>query len=278
MKAQFTKIKTDLETLLPSGPDHLNSAEDITGATALIDKALAALKAIVLQEDFENTAEEIKFFKFFKPEILAVKIALIYKYNLRLNEPVGTSDSIIQYYESELSHIQSFFRINAFHHQYFRNHLSNMDQFYFIRNAGPLDLPIEEISDLDPVFSTQMSLLFAKFMGYQAVQDFCLQRITEALEGPVFPVTEAYKDDMKWTGDSINIVELAYGIYLTGQLNNGNASLNQIVKWLENNLHVKIGIVQKRFSEISKRKRLSQTKFIDQMQENIRRKIDENNA
>jgi len=84
--------------------------------------------------------------------------------------------------------------------------------------------------------------------------------------------------EMKWTGDTINIVELAYGIWLTGQLNNGNASLNQIVRWLEANLHVSIGVVQRRFIEIERRKRLSPTKYIDKMKETIMQKIDSDNS
>ena len=92
------------------------------------------------------------------------------------------------------------------------------------------------------------------------------------------PKTANHINDLKWTGDSINIVELAYGLWLTGQLNNGNASLNQIVKWLETNLYVKIGIVQRRFSEIGQRKRLSPTKYIDQMRDTILQKIESSNA
>ena len=84
--------------------------------------------------------------------------------------------------------------------------------------------------------------------------------------------------EMKWTGDAINIIEVAYGIWLTGQLNNGNATLTQIVKWLETNLKVTIGNIQSRFAEISSRKRLSPTKFLDQMKDAILKRIDNNNS
>jgi hypothetical protein len=79
--------------------------------------------------------------------------------------------------------------------------------------------------------------------------------------------------EIKWTGDVINVIELAYGLWLTGQINNGNASLNQIVRWLEKNLSVSIGIAQRKFSEISRRKRISITKYLDQMKDAIIRKI-----
>ena len=125
-----------------------------------------------------------------------------------------------------------------------------------------------------------MSYLFAKFIANEHAQYFILEQMTP-LKYPEFnklPKTANHINDLKWTGDSINIVELAYGLWLTGQLNNGNASLNQIVKWLETNLYVKIGIVQRRFSEIGQRKRLSPTKYIDQMRDTILQKIESSNA
>jgi hypothetical protein len=72
----------------------------------------------------------------------------------------------------------------------------------------------------------------------------------------------------------INVIELAYGLWLTGQINNGNASLNQIVRWLEKSLSVSIGIAQRKFSEISRRKRISITKYLDQMKDAIIKKIE----
>lgn len=277
MKATFNKIKTELEEALLADADQTTSAVMLNQGTGLIDTALAALRSDVSKEGFENQSDEIEFFKAFKPAILSLKIELIYIYNLKLNEPVGTGETVINYYESEIKSIQSFFRMNSFHYQYFKNNLTDMDAAYFTRNAGPLALPIDDITDLDPLFSTPMSLLFAKFRGYEVVQKFSLNQISAASESPNSGGQDP-KDNLKWTGDSINIVELAYGLYLTGQLNNGNASLNRIVRWLEANFQVKIGNIQRRFTEIGNRKRLSQTKYIDQMKEDILDKIDQGNA
>ncbi|MBD1385878.1 RteC domain-containing protein [Mucilaginibacter rigui] len=275
MKTELSKIRSELEDALLYDDTFTSSAGKLNEATALIREALFKIKSNISEDGFESQNDEIEFFKLFKPAILALKIGLIYRYNLKLNEPVGTSETILKYYESEIKSIQSFFRINSFHYQYYKNNLTNMDTDYFLRNAGPLDLPTEDINDLDPNFSTPMSLLFAKFKGYESIQQFSLNQIALACAEPT---KKTPGDSLKWTGDSINVVELAYGLYLTGQLNNGNASLNQIVRWLEENLQVKIGVVQRRFTEIGRRKRLSQTKYIDQMKENIQEKIDQGNS
>jgi hypothetical protein len=124
-----------------------------------------------------------------------------------------------------------------------------------------------------------MSYLFSKFIAYEHVQYYILEQMGLLINPEIaLHQTADHVADLKWTGDSINVVELAYGLWLTGQLNNGNASLNQIVRWLETNLHVTIGIVQRRFTEIARRKRLSITKFIDQMRDSIFKKIDSDHS
>jgi hypothetical protein len=73
----------------------------------------------------------------------------------------------------------------------------------------------------------------------------------------------------------VNLVELIYGIYYTGQINNGTATLAGIVQWFELNLEVKIGRPHRHFIDITRRKRLAITKFMDQMRTAILQKIDD---
>jgi hypothetical protein len=109
------------------------------------------------------------------------------------------------------------------------------------------------------------------FMAYERLQKFLvdeLYRSTQVSNGEVGRM-------LLWTGDVINLVELIYGLNLTGQVNHGNASLNEIVRWAEQIFGVKIGVVQRRFAEIQSRKRISATKFLDQMRNSVQEKIDE---
>jgi hypothetical protein len=166
--------------------------------------------------------------------------------------------------------------MNAYHYQYYKNNLKELDSLFFLRNAGPLTVPLAEISDIDAEYSTPMTFLFARFIAYERIQYHILEEIT-SIKYPVnaHPRKNTIDDtDLKWTGGLVNIVELIYGLFLTGQFNNGNASLNQIVRWMEAHLDVNIGIIQRKLSEIERRKRLSVTKFIDQMKDAINDKIE----
>jgi hypothetical protein len=281
MNPKIEKVASELKQKL-SLNDEIESANPLefyNSENKIIENAIAELKEFIESHRFENNEEEIEFFKKIKPEMISFKIEQGLRYNLIINKPIGTNKGQARYFEEELKTFQSFLRLNAFHYQYFKNEYKELDHLYFIRNSGPLSIPIPETPDSDDDFSTPMSYLFAKFMAYERIQYFIIKQIsslqTRDLAGtPNIPDENA---ELKWTGDIINLVELAYGIWLTGQMNNGNASLSQIVRWLETNLSVTIGIIQRRFAEIERRKRLSTTKFVDQMKNAILKKIESNN-
>jgi len=58
---------------------------------------------------------------------------------------------------------------------------------------------------------------------------------------------------------------MAYGLHLTRQLNNGQATITKIMQWLEKHLDVGVGSACRRWHAISNRKRVTPTKFIDQL-------------
>ncbi|MGF7079039.1 RteC domain-containing protein [Mucilaginibacter sp. UYCu711] len=280
MNQKFEKMKSKLVDDLDNMIEHQSPLEKLSKASGIVESAIQELNELIAENNFDSPQDEILFFKKLRPEIFALRIEEVFRYNLAVNKPIGTSEIQVKYFEEELKALQSFFRMNSFHYQYYKNGLTNLDHICFLRGAGPLPVPLAEFSETDREFTTPMSNLFARFIAYEHMQYFILEQITP-LKYPELmklPKNGGQFLDMKWTGDSINIVELAYGIWLTGQLNNGNASLNQIVKWLEANLHVNIGVVQRRFIEIERRKRLSPTKYIDQMRDTIRQKIDRGNS
>lgn len=84
--------------------------------------------------------------------------------------------------------------------------------------------------------------------------------------------------ELKWTGETINLVELAYGVWLTGQINNGNAGITEIIQWLETHFQVKIGRAYRRWTSISKRKRIAPTKYLDKIRDAVLKRLDEGNA
>lgn len=254
----------------------ITSKEKLEAITVAVGRTLKALKDFISENKFGNDAEEIQFFKTVKPEITAMRIEAIFRYKLAANKPIGTTELQLKFYEDEINAIQSFFMMHAFYYQYYKNALTTLDGDLFLRSEAQPLLPIDEIDETDKTFSTPYSQLLARFKAYERVQYYIVEQIT-AIKYPEMIKASGGATNLKWTGDSINVVELAYGIWLTGQLNNGNASLNQIVQWLEKDLQVSVGRPHRRFIEIERRKRLSVTKFLDHMREAVINKVDEKN-
>jgi hypothetical protein len=255
----------------PIGLGRLNAVDKLS------EKTIIELLEILKTNQFENEREEIEFYKISNPKILSPPIEEGLKYNVLTNTPISTNEVLIHYYEDAIKILQSFFSMNNFHYQYFKNNFVELDRVYFVANAESFSIPIFEIPAQIRKFCPPMSYLFAKFSAYENVQHFILTRIEELkIPFPGISMQNIPEDspEIKWTGEVINVVELAYGLWLTGQLNNGNASLNQIVRWLEKNLSISIGIAQRKFTEIGRRKRISITKFIDQMKQAVLQKID----
>jgi hypothetical protein len=280
MNDKIEKLRSKLSNDLTVNDQTESPLDRLNEASKIIDEAITALKSMVEDYQFKTEDEEIDFFKRVKPDLLSLKMEQGLRYNLLVNKPIGTTEIQIQYFDDVLKALQNFFHMNTFHYQYYKNGFVNLDTSYFLRSSGPLPVPMPDIPEPVVEFSTPMSYLYAKFIAYEHMQYYILEQIA-LLKHPELNLqlrSSVPAGDLKWTGDSINLVELAYGLWLTGQFNNGNASLNQIVRWLEENFHVSIGIVQRRFSEIARRKRLSLTKFIDHMRDSILKKIDNDNG
>jgi len=279
MHPKIEVILDELNAKLHAAEQLKNPLDRVNEVVSILHETCISMREYIKSSGFNNHLEEIEFFKTVRPVVLSRLIEEGIEYNLMLNKPITTVELQIQYLEEQLISFQGFFRINSFHYQYYKNKLNDRDEQYFLRSAGPLDVPLTDIPENDSDFTTPMSGMFSKFIAYEHVQRFILHQITlikqPELDFPADNFDPAA--DLRWTGDAVNMIELVYGIYLTGQLNNGNVSLNQVVRWMEKNLKVTIGNIQSRFAEISSRKRVGPTKYIDQIKQAILKKLEDDN-
>lgn len=218
---------------------------------------------------FRDKFEEIYFFKFEKPEYYAQKIYVAAWFALMNARPRGTMEQLRSYYSEELRFIYRFFRQHAFHYQYYRSGFTEMDELLFLRGAEVRPVFIPEVPELDPSFSTSGDYLFAKFIAYEALQEFIVSEIDQldARKAPMAVTGTKPVKALDWTGEVINLVELGYALYVSKQIGGGRASLAEIFRWLESSFGVEIGIPATRLRDIKKRKRLEKLRFMAMMQE-----------
>lgn len=252
--------------------------ERLKHSMPLITRIIADVKKMVIEKGFASPDAEIYFFKQIKPRFYAHQIYEILFYNLRMQKPEGTTEMVKAFYEAELLQVFREFRVNAFAYAYYQTKTTLLDHVYFIRDAQPRDIPVLELIDPLPGFSTAMDYTFAKFIAYERLRDFLIEQLSNAQIK--LKVSNAVKKDeleLKWTGDTINLVELAYGIWLTGQVNHGNAGIAEIIRWLEIHFQIKIGKAHRRWQSISLRKRVGPVKYLDQMRKEIIQRVDDEN-
>lgn len=252
----------------------LGPVKILSEVLAVCGSVLKELRSMVLEDSFADEAAEIHFFKHVKPKFFALKIFHFELYGLLMGVPVGTKEAVLAFYSTELAFIARFFSLHAAAYDYYRNDRSELDHLYFVRSAEVLLPPIPEMP-VDPEYATAMDYLFAKFMAFESLQGEILKRIAVLDASLVAPDVAPVERGIKWTGKTVNLCELIYGLYYTGQLNHGNTQLSEIVSVFERMFLVKIRDVHHTFGEIRERKVSSPSKFIDSMAAAIRDRVDE---
>jgi len=244
-----------------------------SGKLAVINKAQAALKKYVTDHPFADKQEEINFFKYEKPAFVCELLCAQQMFTIETQRRQFNEEILIRnYYEQELKVIRHYFIQHQFLYQYYLLEAAELDAILFVRGADCSVVLLPEIPDLDLDYSTNGDYFFAKLMAYEKVQEYLINEL--------YPSSEQRSSgkNLHWTGETVNLVELAYGLQLTGQLNDGKATIAEIIAWLEVQLHADVGNAYRRWHAISNRKRVASTKFIDQMREAIIKKLDDDNS
>lgn len=252
-----------------------DSTEFYPRRLAAISGALKELKARVLLEGFLTDRDEVMFFKFIKPRFYMLYIYEVELFNLISGVPVGTDDMVRDYYISELSFIKRFYSLHSFLYDYYSREEEAMDIAFFLRRNLDSLLPdvagICVIGICDDGFSTNQDYNFAKFRALEKLQDYILERIRliYVRPEPVIPDALLSRGKLKWTDEKIKLVELAYGIFLSGSINAGKLEIADVVAWLERSLNIDLGVAYRKFISIGRRKNVSYTKYLDEMREKI---------
>lgn len=256
----------------------MGPADRLRGTVQWINEVLEKIRQIVLQEGFKEPADEIYFFKTVKPRIKACLIYEVEHYRLLVERPAGPWKMINNYYQKQLDRIQRIFREYEFQYHYFKSDSHELDYSFFVRGSDISQVLMYKITDpeTDPKFSTCMDSLFARFIASERLLKFLVNELGHLQPSHDSPAT-VEEQGLIWTGEAINLVEMAYGIWLTGQINNGEVTITEIICWMERKFKLKIGRAYRRWTEISRRKLISPTNYLDQMKDSINKRIEDEN-
>lgn len=270
----YLKLMEDLQAISNTETDLF---KNVTAAVSKVRSAIKTLQGFIETKPFIRIEDEIHFFKHTKPQFYSWLIYHVDLYQIDSAKPKGTSEIIQAYFEGELNFINRFFHQNKFLYEYYRHGMVELDHLYFtpvsqVKLGFPQEIPV-----LLPEISANCDYLISKFIAYERLSQEILKRLS-LLNKPtmLLPHQAAEeKEKLTWTGDKVNIAELAYGLYYTGQINGGSCDVADIIKWLEDSLNLQMGSVHRKFIDIRRRKTISYTKFLDQMREAIQKRVEE---
>ncbi|HVX00190.1 MAG TPA: RteC domain-containing protein [Candidatus Babeliaceae bacterium] len=236
----------------------ITSVKRLTSKLNVVVNSMDVLKQYLETDPFANVQEEISFFKYGKPLFSCEQYYAQHFFNLETKRrQLGEASLVRSYYEQELTFTRYFFTQHQFLYHYFQVEATEMDSLLFRRGAETSPVILPETPDLDPRFSTKGDYIFAKFITYERIQEY--------LTAELYPETEReqFKRKLNWTGDKMNLIEIAYGIFDTAQINNGDIDIKDIIQWLEDSLNISLTRHYRLFNEMKDRKLVSKTRYLD---------------
>lgn len=236
------------------------------------------LREYIHKYNFQDSEEEIYFFKNIKPLILSKLIYYNDIYTFELRKPNGNKEVVKEHYKKKQAAIVDFCNNNLDFYQYYRSKATHLDRYYFLRGHENYKLCHNcGLLDKDPLFSTCCDHRVAKMLAYDMLEIYLQQRLQDVEKIEVVETSRASLPDnpFRWTGTKIAAIELGYAIYAAGVLNNGNADIKEIMTYIEASFKIDLGDYYRTYLTIRERKR-DRTAFLNSLIEKLLRKMDEN--
>lgn len=255
-------MKEQLEAIAQENEDVITRASK---SLLMIKLSLSKLKTFVHQYKFREKQEEIGFFKEIKP----IYFGQYYYYqrilSLKIDEPIGNREKLLDFYHHELNHIQDFIKKNPEFHRYCLTNSTHLDEQYFTREHNSTQSP-----DVDEKFSTGYDTTLAILLANQMLKDYLLSAIkkvgAEADDGSLSLLT--------WTDPKTALIELIYALQSVEAFNNGKADIKQIASSFESLFNTSLGNYYRVFQEIRIRKN-GKTNFLDLLKNKFIQRMDE---
>lgn len=269
----LSKLEREIENFI-----ELPALERMRCELAAVRLALTKLKDVVGASGFRSQSEEVEFFKTVKPKFYSLLVLSAERYGFENARPLRAGKSRERFYEGQMDYISRFFHQHEFLYQYYRMRAVELDSLYFVRGAEPVGLIGGDLPVLDPSFSTMGDYLFSKFMALERLREIVLSE----MEVPSLAGTGAVRSkkgrELRWTGDSCNLIELIYGVFDCRQVNDGEVDLSDLMDVFEQCFQVNLSRYFRRFTEIKRRKSMSKTRFLDEMARMVNKRIEDGDA
>lgn len=247
----------------------LNPLENAREATKIALHSFKSIKNTFKTQAQLSKQDEIEFFKNIKPLFASKVIYFNERYKIELEKLSTKNNTIDKYYRAELQKINNYFQKNIEFYKYYHSKNTTLDKILFLKNKS------NNYGEMETQFlltscktTTANAYKIAWIMAYEQLQQYLETEINKKNN-------ESKPNILKWTGSKVALVELMYALHCQQVLNNGNLSLQETATLFETIFNLEMGQFHRIFIEIRNRKTNEKTNFINSLQYNLARKIEE---
>ncbi|WP_418821855.1 RteC domain-containing protein [Parabacteroides johnsonii] len=245
-----------------------------------LQTVLSDLRTKIQTYVFPTKEDEILFFKVQKPEILG-RLLFFYKiYRIETQCPNGSDEVIKGYISRELDNLTYFFNRNLDFYQYYRSHLTLYDEYYFVRGKSDLRLCTDSAQfDKDPNFSTGYDYKVAKIIANEMLRIYLNKRLVKLETNTQVEdnLQKCLKYPFRFTGKKVFLIELGYSLVSSGDINNGNVEIKEMMNFLGTVFQVELGDYYAAYIAMKERKK-DRTAYLSRLQENLVKRMDEDDS
>lgn len=229
---------------------------------------------------FSTKEDEILFFKTHKPEILA-RLLFFYKiYRIETQCPNGSDKVIRSYINGELDNLTYFFNRNLDFYQYYRSHSTVYDEYYFVRGKADLRLCTDSAQfDKDPDFSTGYDYKVAKIIANEMLRIYLNKRLIKLETDAQVEdnLQKCLKYPFRFTSKKVFLIELGYSLVSSGDINNGNVEIKEMMNFLGTMFQVELGDYYAAYIAMKERKK-DRTAYLSRLQDSLVKRMDEDDS
>lgn len=273
----LAKIEVDISEIDLYGYDIIETSLSMMHR---LQELLHDLKIKLQTYSFPAKEDEITFFKTQKPEILD-RLLFFYKiYRIETQCPNGSNDVIRNYISKELDNLTYFFNRNLDFYQYYRSHSTLYDEYYFVRRKSDLRLCTDSAQfDKDPNFSTGYDYKVAKIIANEMLRIYLNKRLVKRGTNTQVEdnLQKCLKYPFRFTGKKVFLIELGYSLVSSGDINNGNVKIKEMMNFLSTVFQVELGDYYAAYIAMKERKK-DRTAYFSRLQDSLVKRMDEDDS
>lgn len=270
-----TELHKNLEKIELSQSDGCECAK---ASLKVVLATTGVLKDFIKNQCFATKQDEIIFFKELKPQFSSKLIYFSEMYRIEITKPIGSHKNQIKHYKLEQKRIEKFYALHSDFYKYYRTGSKHLDKVYFTRSKFNLKVLMDcNFFQNDAEFTTSHDFLLSRIIASEELQKYIKQQIEKVQEVLKSRREEVIKKvpQLNWTGSKVALVELLYALHASGVVNNGTTTLTSLANAFEQVFNLKIPQFNRVFLEIKNRKSIEQTAFLNQLRNDLARKIEE---